>query len=239
LLGVLAAVAIRLRDERRRAVEARLSAARLEVELLRKNLQPHFFLNTLTALSEVVERNPSGAVRLIEDMAEGFRALSRMSGEKQVPLAQELELCRAHLRVMNVRTGVACRLQTECVDGTEPVPPALFLTLIENGFAHQQVREGVREFVLRATPLAGAARYTFFSPGEIKVRPARAEGGTGLRYVKARLEESFAERWLLRHEAVPGGWETVIEIQCVPGARLAEQPDGAPSALLSGRARCT
>jgi hypothetical protein len=236
LLGVLAAVAIRLRDERRSAEEARLSAARLEVELLRKNLQPHFFLNTLTALSEVVERNPRGAVQLIEDMADGFRALARMTGEKQVPLAQELELCRAHLRVMNVRTGVVCRLRTECVDESEPVPPALFLTLIENGFAHQQVRDGEREFVLRTAPLAGAVRYSFFSPGEIKVRPLRTAGGTGLRYVKARLQESFAGRWSLRDGAVAGGWETVIQIQSASGERLVEQPSVDRPHLLTDQA---
>jgi LytS/YehU family sensor histidine kinase len=203
---------VALREERGRAEETRLTAT-LEVELLRKNLEPHFFLNTLTALSEVVERDPRSAVNLIEDLAGEFRVMSRMSGEKQVPLAEELELCRAHLRVMSVRTGTACRLEVENVDAGAPVPPALFLTLIENSFVHQRTRDAVAVFRLRATPVPHGVRYSFFSPRAVKPPRQRAAGGTGMRYVRARLEESFAGRWTLHHGAEGDGGQTVIEIR--------------------------
>ena len=218
LLGLAAAVALGLRAERRQAHAAQLAAARLEAELLKKNLQPHFLLNTLTALSEVVERDPPGAVRLIEDLAGEFRLLTRMSAEKRVPLGQELDLCRAHLRVMSVRTNVAWSLDAGGVDEAAQVPPAMFLTLIENGFAHQRVAGRAGTFALRAAALErGGVRYVFFSPGEVRTEPARAPGGTGLRYVHARLEESFAGAWRLEQRAVAGGWETTIEIGRVGG----------------------
>jgi hypothetical protein len=41
----------------------------------------------------------------------------------------------------------------------------------------------------------------------------RAAGGTGLRYVRARLEESFPGAWSLSQDAVPEGWETIIELR--------------------------
>ena len=213
MIGLLGAVALRLRAEARAAQDARLTATRLEVELLKKNLQPHFLLNSLTALAEVVEREPAVAVKLIGDLAGVFRALTRMSGEKQVSLAQELDLCRAHLRVMSIRTGVEWRLETRNVAPENAVPPALFLTLIENGYIHQRVRDGAAVFELSAAPRPGGTAYTFVSPGEIKVRPGRADGGTGLRYVKARLEEGFPGRWSFAHGPHPaGGWATVIEL---------------------------
>jgi hypothetical protein len=34
-----------------------------------------------------------------------------------------------------------------------------------------------------------------------------------LRYIKARLEESFTGRWTLAGAAVAGGWGTTIEIR--------------------------
>ena len=66
------------------------------------------------------------------DLAEEFRSLTRLSTQKEVPLAEELALCRAHLRIMSVRTERAWSLETEGVDAGALVPPALFLTLIEN-----------------------------------------------------------------------------------------------------------
>lgn len=214
LLGLIAALAVELHDERRRAQAAQLASARLELELLKKNLQPHFLLNTLAALTEIVEQDPRRAVKLIEDLADEFRTVARVSAEKLIPLGQELELCRAHLRVMSVRTGRTWRLDAPGVDVRMPVPPAVWLTLIENGFAHQRVAGAAAEYVLRMErpPGTAAVRYTFLSPGEVQTDAVRPAGGTGLRYVRARLEESFPGRWTLRGEPVAEGWQTVIEI---------------------------
>jgi hypothetical protein len=214
MIGLLGAVALRLREEARAAQETRLTATRLEIELLKKNLQPHFLLNSLTALAEVVERDPTVAGKLIGDLAGVFRALARMSGEKQVSLAQELDLCRAHLRVMSIRTGIEWRLETRDVGPESAVPPALFLTLIENGYIHQRVQGAAAAFELSAAPRPDGIEYTFVSPGTVKVQPDRPDGGTGLRYVKARLEESFPGRWSFAHGPhAAGGWATVIELR--------------------------
>jgi hypothetical protein len=221
LLGLIAALAVQLHDERRRAQAAQLASARLELELLKKNLQPHFLLNTLAALTEIVEQDPRHAVKLIDDLAEEFRTVAHVSAEKLIPIGRELDLCRAHLRVMSVRTGRAWTLDAAGCDDAAPIPPAVLLTLIENGFTHQRVAGGPTVFGLRMErPAADTTRYTFFSPGEVQDDAARTGGGTGLRYVKARLEESFPGRWLLRGETVAGGWQTVIEIQAgVEGGR--------------------
>jgi uncharacterized membrane-anchored protein YhcB (DUF1043 family) len=121
-------IGLRVRAARRAARAAELTAARMEIELLKKNLQPHFLMNTLAVLAEVVEQNPPAAARLIEDLADEFRTVARVSAEKLIPLGQELELCRAHLRVMSVRTGRDWNLETTGVDEAVSVPPAIFLT---------------------------------------------------------------------------------------------------------------
>lgn len=214
MFGLLSAAALRVRDERRQAEQAQLTAARLEVELLKKNLQPHFLMNTLTALGEVIEQNPGAAVALIDDLATEFRTLARMSGEKQVTLAEEIDLCRVHLRVMSVRTGVTLRLTTWGVDETARVPPAMFLTLIENAFVHQRPTAAEGMFRLGMELVAGGVRYVFTSPGEVRsAETVRVAGGMGLRYVRARLEESFPGRWTFAHRAVPDGWETTIVVR--------------------------
>jgi plasmid stabilization system protein ParE len=221
-LGFIAAIAVRLRGERRQARDTKLTAARLEIELLKKSLQPHFLMNTLTALAQVIEEKPAAAVRLIDDLAAEFRSLARFSGQRQVSIAEELALCRAHLGVMGARTDVAWKLEAEGIAAAARVPPALFLTLIENGFSHQRAQPGATTFTLRAEPMEGGVRYVFLSPGAVTPEPARADGGTGLRYVRARLEESFPGAWKLTQRAVAGGWETVIELRL--SARIGAGP---------------
>lgn len=211
------AVGWQIRTDRQRAREAQLTAARMEIELLKKNLQPHFLLNTLTAVSEVIEQDPKGAVKFIDDLAAEFRSLALMSGERLVPLQRELELCRTHLQVVARRTGRRLHLQAEGAEPSTLVPPALFLTLIENGLVYQQADDGAA-FRLLAQAAEDGVRFSFLSPGALRELSGRPAGGTGLRYVKARLEESFPGRWTLAQGAVQAGWETSIRWQAGPAA---------------------
>jgi hypothetical protein len=212
-LGLMTSLALHLHDERRRAEVARLAAARLELELLKKNIQPHFLLNTLATIQETIEQEPKTAAALVEALAGEFRILSRVAGEKLIPLGQELELCRAHLRVMSLRKGVTCSLVADDVDGRSLVPPALFHTLVENGLTHLLPRDGRLDFVLRVEKREAETRYVLLAHGARQPSTSpQAKEGTGLRYIKARLEESFTGKWTLESGPVSEGWETVVEI---------------------------
>jgi hypothetical protein len=217
LLGFILVIGLDLSAERRQAREARLTAARLELELLRKSLQPHFLMNTLTAVSQAMEENHHSAARLIDDLAAELRELAQFAEHKEVPLDRELDLCRAHLRIMSVRTEKPWRLETEGIDPGAMVPPALFFTLIENGFTHQQPIAGATAFRLRSETVDGGRRHVFFSPGKVRTSPPRPAGGSGLRYVKARLNECWPGGWRFDHGPVDGGWETRVELRAGPG----------------------
>jgi LytS/YehU family sensor histidine kinase len=229
VVGLLTAVILQMRDERREAQAALLTSARLEVELLKRNIQPHFLMNSLASLMEVIEQSPQGAGPLIESLAGEFRILARVSGEKLISLGQELELCDCHLRVMSMRQGTSWRLERDGVNPDTLVPPALFHTLIENGITHSEGRPQHRVFRLRAEVDGDVTRFTLLAPvarpPEEATAPSpvngrrpealngSATGGTGLRYVKARLEESFPGRWQLRTGLTSEGWQTAIEIR--------------------------
>ncbi|MCG8463161.1 MAG: histidine kinase, partial [Holophagales bacterium] len=66
----------RLRRQRR---EADARSARLEVELVRRQLQPHFLMNTLTALSEWLDADPPTAREMIRALDQELRSLGIMS----------------------------------------------------------------------------------------------------------------------------------------------------------------
>lgn len=213
MFGCLTAVALQLREERRAARRAQLAAARLEIELLKKQIQPHFVMNTLTTIMEVIEQDPKAAVALIEALAGEFRIVARVSSERLIPLDQEIELCRTHLRIMSLRKDVSYRLAVTGEAGRLLVPPGLLLTLVENGLTHAHPRGGEVEFALRIEMAPALTRFVFVAPGEGDAAAAPGEAGTGVRYVKARLEESFAGRWSFEGGAIAGAWRTVIEVR--------------------------
>jgi sensor histidine kinase YesM len=197
----------------RRHREAILRTARLENELLKRNIQPHFILNTLTSLQELVEQNPKKASKLIQSLAEEFQLFSQVSGEKLIPISIELKICHAHLRIMEYRKGAKFKLSVQGIKGSERIPPGVFHTLIENGTTHGYSRKKNGTFLLTKESGTRSTRYILFNDSDNEDIEEEIRKGTGLKYIEARLEESFPGSWKLSCRRVPAGWETVIDIQ--------------------------
>ncbi|MCY1080742.1 sensor histidine kinase [Archangium lansingense] len=215
LLLCLAAVhAQQQRRQQERLESATRVAERLQLELLKRSLQPHFLMNTLAALSEWVETEPAQAVRFIEALGAVYRHLLAVSGERTIPLARELELCRAHLDVMGCRQGTAFHLETAGVDIEAPVPPALLHTLLENAFSHNRY-VSPHTFRLEGSLVAEGTRprrrYIFLAPSGTGT-PRGGGEGTGSRYLRARLEEAFPGAWRLEDGPTEAGWMTRVEV---------------------------
>jgi len=210
ILLVLLSLSLQIRHTRQSLHEAKLVSARLETELLRKHIQPHFMMNTLTAAMEWIERDPPAAVRFIKALAVELRALFDVSGRKRIPISEEIAMCRAHLETLSFRTGQKHVFQAEGeADGIE-VPPALFLTLLENALTHGVPDCGHR-FSLQ-WDLSGHY-FCFETDHQEGPEPDAVEDGTGTRYIKARLEENYPGAWGLTSTLTEQGvWRTEIHL---------------------------
>ena len=209
--GMLAGLGLQARDERRRHAASRAQAGRLEAELLKKHLQPHFLMNTLTTIVEWVETDPATGARALEALAGELRALSEVSGERTILMARELALCRAHLAVMGFRRDILFELDAEGVNPNSVVPPAVLHTLVENAVTHNAYTPGTVRLVLRESTADGRRQWVLRAPLAGVPRVDGPEGG-GLRYVRARLEEAFPGRWALASGVEDGAWTTRIDV---------------------------
>lgn len=201
---LLVAQAARVRRERDALEAARLRATRLQLELVKKSIQPHFLMNTLTALAEWFERQPSRAAEGIEALASEIRLLGDLANHRTVPLGRELDLCRAHLTLMGLRRDCAYHLDATGVDTAAPCPPGIIHTMVENAVTHgPSSRSGSRAspilLELSSATRDGRQTYQLTSPltasSASRQRTDDASTGTGFRYVRARLAEAFGDRF--------------------------------------------
>lgn len=190
--------------------QTQLRAARLEIELLKRSLQPHFLMNTLTAALEWIEEEPREGARFLEALAGELRILNEISGAALIPIARELDLCRSHLTIMSYRKGMQFDLVADRVDARDVIPPAIFHTLLENAISHNRYRAGRVVFHLREERANGARAYTLDTPRVVQSAPAAEKEGIGLRYIKTRLEESFPGKWRMDSVATEDLWRTTI-----------------------------
>jgi hypothetical protein len=192
--------------------EAQRRRAFLELELLKQQIQPHFLMNSLTALTEWVESDPATGVKMIEALADEFRAISTMSGATTVPLREELALCRHHLQVMSLRKNQPFDLRAPNVQLDAQIPPAIFHTLVENALTHNDYTDGAVFVLEEAMETSGRRTYRLHTP--LSRDPAAdVQPGKGHRYVQARLREVFGENWRFSSgRAGPREWLDAIEI---------------------------
>ncbi len=193
--------------------EALLKSAHLENELLKKNINPHFLLNTLTSIIVWLRKDPNSAIKLIETLADEFRMITQVSSLKQIPVRQEIDLCKAHLKIMNYRKGADYKLETINILEEENVPPMIFHTLIENGLTHGYENKLQGTFALERKKNTNSVQFILSNDGDFLSDEQKGSSGFGLRYIKSRLEENYPERWELKSQREERGWETIIEIR--------------------------
>ena len=136
--------------ENRRAAELavrneRLGAelTRLELDLLRAQLEPHFLFNALNSISALIRASKTDAAT---DALAGLSDLLRYAieaGQKNtVPLAEEAAVAEEYLRLQKLRFGERLVYSIELGEDTSDirVPPMLLQPLLENAVQH-----GLRE----------------------------------------------------------------------------------------------
>ena len=195
--------------------ELRIKSHRLETEMLKNTIQPHFIMNTLLSIIQLISKDPKKAIRLIELLAEEFKLTNQFSSKKLISLDEELQLCQTHLDLMALRKKTHYALITEDTDPSDTIPPMIFHTLIENGLTHSFRPDENGTFHLNAQKNGNATKYILKNGGS-KLKtvddPSESEitAGLGMRYVKSRLEESFPDCWDIKYGLQEDEW--VVEI---------------------------
>lgn len=192
-------------------IEARLRelaeqdiALRLQTRLAAAQIQPHFLFNTLASLQHWVDTGDARAAPLLRDFTAYLRATLPMFDRELQPLAEEMEMVRRYLTIMQARLGARLAFSIAMqVDLDSPVPPGIVLTLVENAIAHgiePQLRGGHVEIAARHEADRLVLTITDDGPG---LTPGWTEG-VGLSNTRRRLLGAYPSATLTLTDATPG-----------------------------------
>ncbi len=214
LLGMFYLLSLRIKEQRLAYETSLVQSTRLRLELLKKNIQPHFLMNTLTSLIDWIEESPKKGVLFIEALAKEFDLFNQIENKTLIPITQEIELCRRHLEIMEYRKEINYLWEEDNIDTNQKIPPGILLTLLENGITHNlPLEDNTIKFKLIYSVNNDYKSYTFLTfATSIKQKTNTTKEGTGLKYIKARLTESYHTQWDFSSEIVDHGWKNIIKI---------------------------
>ncbi|MBI3131139.1 MAG: histidine kinase [Acidobacteria bacterium] len=200
------------------AQDADANAARLaqaELRLLRAQVEPHHFFNTLAHLRELIRGGDSeAAVAMVDALVDHARATTEGLQRLTHPLAQEVATVEAYVRLLALRFGdrLAFHLDLAPELMAIDVPVGTLLIPVENAVKHGiEPQPGGGSVTVRGQ-LEGQ-RLTLEVLDDGVGLPPEPPSGTGLANLRQRLQLSFGEGARLRIEDVePHGVRVALSL---------------------------
>jgi signal transduction histidine kinase len=191
-----------------------------ELQVLKMQLHPHFFFNTLNALSALIYTSPRDADRMITQLSDLFRISLKKDKAHEISLKEELEFLKAYLQIhqtlMGKRLDVQWKIQPETLDAL--VPNLILQPLVENSIQHGiSPMEAGGQIEIHAARSNGTLHLEVRDNGQ-GLRAAgktknNSGGGVGIANTRARLENLYNRLHRFEINSLPDGGGTVVHLE--------------------------
>lgn len=207
-IGSFFTLRARLMDEESRSARLAAQLTQSQLSVLRAQLHPHFFFNTLNAIAELVHRDPDAAGRIVARLGAFLRYSLEMSEREAVPLREEIAALQAYLDIVRLRFGDRVTVETQIEPAAlgAPVPPLLVQPLVENALKHGlEPREGPGRLEITARVRERMLHLEVRDDGVGLAAERRPGAGIGLRNTRDRLEQMYGAAATLTVQPRPTG----------------------------------
>jgi len=119
------------------------SNLRNQIEVLRNQLNPHFFFNTLNTLSYLINQDQAKSQLFLNKLSYVLRSSIDLQQNALILLSEEIKLAEAYFYLLSIRFGGNVTLLINADDpGRYLVPPMTLQMLIENAIKHNIIATG-------------------------------------------------------------------------------------------------
>ena len=179
----------------RQAREREVALAEARLEVLKRQLQPHFLFNTLNSISVLMFENVALANRMLLRLSELLRAGLTNDSPHEVSLERELAFLERYLDIERIRFGDRLTVDVD-VDATAlhaRVPNLILQPLVENAIKYGVAAVDRPSTVsIRAEKAGGELHLQVRDDGPGIARNAKR--GVGLSNTEARLRQLYGSQ---------------------------------------------
>jgi len=202
MLGMNLGVKLYFKQREDREKLSQLAKQNLEqqLEYLKYQINPHFFMNTLNNIHALVDIDPEKAKTTILELSKLMRFVLYEGNKPRVPLDREIAFVQNYITLMKIRYTDKVRITFLTPDTlpSKEVPPLIFITFVENAFKHG-VTYQQESFIQVEFRMEQSDQLTFICRNSRIEREENSgkEGGVGLTNVRQRLELIYGNRFTL------------------------------------------
>lgn len=169
---------------------------RMELALVKSQINPHFLFNTINNIDILITKNPRLASDYLNKLSEILRYMVYETRSEKIPLARELDYIEKYLELQKIRTPNPNYINLETTGNANKlqVAPMILFPFIENAFKHTENKK--KSSSIRIKISIEKDRLVFecensFQPAADKEKDF---GGVGNELIKKRLELTYPEK---------------------------------------------
>jgi len=185
-----------LRSETLLAKEAVSEAHRMELRMLRAQLDPHFLFNSLNGIATQIRSHPDSATEMVRELSDYLRYSLDHRKRAVGPLSDELDAMKAYLEIEKARFGerLSVRIDASAEARCRDVPSFLLQPLVENAIKHglSSSRQPM-ELILSASVQDDLLDIEIANTGSLPSADSTKDG-VGLDTLRRRLDLNYPRR---------------------------------------------
>ena len=217
LMGMNLGVKLYFKTQEDREQQERLEKQDLErqLEYLRYQVNPHFFMNTLNNIHALVDINPERAKTTIVELSKMMRYILYEGDKKYIPVQREALFLNNYIELMRLRYSSRVSISLDMPEMMPDVmlPPLLLIIFVENAFKHG-VSYAAPSFIdIKVEVTQDKLKFRCRnSRQEQKPDEKKKKGGVGLANARRRLDLLFPNQYNLEIKENDKEYDVQLEI---------------------------
>lgn len=201
LMGMNLGVKLYFMSQRDRERQKIIDQRNLEqqMEYLKYQVNPHFFMNTLNNIHALVDIDPERAKTTIVELSKMMRHILYEGSKKLIPLTREVEFLNLYVQLMRLRYTRKVHINVDVPPQLPELklPPLMLIIFVENAFKHgiSYREESFIDIKLRVENKR--LLFNCCNSKPTQVQRTNEKGGMGLQNVRQRLELLYDDDYTL------------------------------------------
>lgn len=217
LMGMNLGVKLYFKTQEDREQQERLEKQDLErqLEYLRYQVNPHFFMNTLNNIHALVDINPERAKTTIVELSKMMRYILYEGDKKLIPVQREALFLKNYIELMRLRYSSRVSINLDIPEMMPDVmlPPLLLIIFVENAFKHGVSYAAPSYIDIKVTVTQEMLQFKCRnSRQEQKPDEKKKKGGVGLANARRRLDLLFHDKYSLEIKEDDKEYDVQLEI---------------------------
>lgn len=214
LISLPVVLALQWGNQNNRILALEKEKSQTELDLLKQQLNPHFFFNTLNNLYALSLQKSEKTSESILQLSELMRYTIYKGQEKTVKLSQELDYIEDYIQLQQIRLRKTLHFEfdKQIENDQIDIAPLLLIVFIENAFKHGiEPAEHAATLNLSLITIDNSLSFTCensFNPEEIQETK-----GIGIDNLKKRLELLYPNRYTLHISSIGNIFKAKLKLQ--------------------------